>query len=80
MAAEIKKGKKWEHFAIDRVAAKAKRGAGKKSPGKQKKLKVQNRLLIDDLMSEKSPRKFPGFISEDWLKQVKQVPYHIPGS
>jgi hypothetical protein len=37
MAAEIKKGKKREHFAIDRGAAKAKRGAGKKSPRKQKK-------------------------------------------
>lgn len=36
MAAEIKKGKKREHFAIDRVAAKAKGGAGKKSPRKQK--------------------------------------------
>jgi DNA-binding protein H-NS len=36
MAAEIKKGKKREHFAIDRAAAKAKGGAGKKSPRKQK--------------------------------------------
>src|SRR3982074_412547 len=36
MAAEIKAGKKREDFAIDRAAAKAKRGAGKKSPRKQK--------------------------------------------
>jgi hypothetical protein len=36
MAAEIKKGKKREHFAIDKAAKKAKRKAVKKSPRKRK--------------------------------------------
>ena len=36
MAAEIKAGKKREDFAIDKSAAKAKRGLGKKTRGKRK--------------------------------------------
>ena len=36
LAAEIKKGKKREDFAIDKSAAKAKRGAAKKTRGKRK--------------------------------------------
>jgi DNA-binding protein H-NS len=36
LAAEIKKGRKREHFAIDKAAAKAKRGPAKKSRRKQK--------------------------------------------
>jgi DNA-binding protein H-NS len=36
LAAEIKKGKKREDFAIDKSAVKAKRGAAKKTRGKRK--------------------------------------------
>jgi hypothetical protein len=36
LAAEIKKGKKREDFAINKSAAKAKKGPGKKTRGKRK--------------------------------------------